>query len=48
MSFVKYFSYFLIAASVISVIAYLLGAPLMWIGIGAVIILGLGIFTGRE
>lgn len=48
MSIFQYLGFFLLGAVIIGAIAYLLGAPPLWIGIGAAIIMGIGVYTGRE
>lgn len=45
-SFGIYIIGFLIFVIGLAIAAYLLGAPPLWIGVGVVILIGLGILTG--
>lgn len=37
---------FLLFTAGLAIAAYLLGAPPVWIGVGAIVLIGLGILTG--
>lgn len=45
-SFGIYIIGFLIFTAGLAIAAYLLGAPAVWIGVGIIILLGLGVLTG--
>ncbi len=48
MSAFTYIGLFLLVAIILGGLAYFLGAPPLWIGIGVALIVGVGIFTGRD
>ena len=45
-SFGIYLIGFIIFISGLAIAAYLLGAPPMWIGVGVIVLIGIGILTG--
>jgi len=47
-SFSTYLIGFIVLIIGLSVAAYLLGAPPLWIGVGAVVLIGIGILSGTS
>lgn len=47
-SFSTYLVGFIVLIIGLAVAAYLVGAPPLWIGVGAIIMIGLGILTGTS
>ena len=45
-TFSLYLVGFLVFTAGLAIAAYLLGVPAMWIGVGAIVLVGLGILTG--
>ena len=47
-SFSTYLIGFIVLIIGLSVAAYLLGAPPLWIGVGAIVLIGIGILSGTS
>jgi len=47
-SFSTYLIGFIVLIIGLAVAAYLLGAPPLWIGVGAIVLIGIGILTGTS